>query len=213
MRLCSGYQRAAISVTLAAAVMMVFTFRAFAAPEISKVVVDPVPVQDCSWTLSVKSGQITINGNVAQTGATVMSGSTIATGSSGKAVIDMGALGRVEIGEATTVTITCVGGTLQIRSSCSKTEVEVRSGSLNVTAPTTATLGAGQKAKYDGGIEANSSGAIDVQVECEGRKSGGGPFVGPGLIGLLALIGIGAGIAIGIAVGDEEGVSPTSPIS
>jgi hypothetical protein len=198
---------------LAMAVMMVFTLRSFAAPEVSKVLVDPVLVQDCTGTLSVKSGQITINGNVAQTGATVMSGSTIATGSSGKAVIDMGALGRVEIGEATTVTITCVGGALQIRSSCTKTEVEVRSGSLNITAPTTATLGAGQEAKYDGSIEATSSGAVDVKIECEGRKSGAGPFVGAGLIGLLALIGVGAAVAIGIAIGDEEGVSPTSPIS
>jgi hypothetical protein len=198
---------------LAMAVMMVFTLRSFAAPEIPKVLVDPVLVQDCSGTLSVKSGQITINGNVAQTGATVMSGSTIATGSSGKAVIDMGPLGRVEIGEATTVTITCVGGALQIRSSCTKTEVEVKSGSLNVTAPKTETLGAGQKADYDGGIEATSSGAVDVKVECEGRKAGAGPFIGAGLLGLLALIGVGTAIAIGIAIGDEEGVSPTSPIS
>ena len=213
MKLCSSYQRASISVMLAMAVMMVFTLRSFAAPEVSNVLVDPVLVQDCTGTLSVKSGQITINGNVAQTGATVMSGSTIATGSSGNAVIDMGALGRVEIGEATTVTITCVGGTLQIRSSCTKTEVEVRSGSLNVTAPTAATLGAGQDADYDGGIEATSTGAIDVKVECEGRKTGAAPYVGAGLLGFLALIGVGAAVAIGIAIGDEDGVSPTSPIS
>jgi hypothetical protein len=213
MKLWSSYQRASISVMLAIAIMMVFTLRSFAAPEISKVLVDPVLVQDCTGTLSVKSGQITINGNVAQTGATVMSGSTIATGSSAKAVIDMGPLGRVEIGEATTVTIICVGGALQIRSSCTKTEVEVTSGTLNVTAPTTATLGAGQDADYNGGIEATSSGAIDVKVECEGSKTGAGPFVGAGLLGLLALIGVGAAVWIGIAVGDEEGVSPTSPIS
>jgi hypothetical protein len=216
MRLRTSYQRASISIVLAMAVMMVFTLRSFAAPEISKPFADPMLAQDCTGTLTVKAGQITINGNAAQTGATVMSGSTIATSSNGKAIIDLGALGRVEVGENTTVTLTCVAGSLQIRSTCSSTEVEVRSGSLNVTSPTAGTLGAGQKGKYNGGIEASSTGAIDVKVECEGRKTGtgAGPFVGAGLIGLLALIGIGAAVAIGIAVGgDNDGVTPSSPIT
>lgn len=212
MKLRSGYQRASISIILAVAVMMVFTLRSFAAPESSKAVVDSIFAQDCTGTLTVKSGQITINGNVAQTGATVMTGSTIATGSSGKATIDLGALGRVELGENTTVTLTCTAGSLQIRSTCNRTEVEVRRGSLNLTSPTAGTLNAGQKGTYDGGIDANSTGSIDVEIECEQRKGGSGPYIGPGLLGLLALIGIGAAIAIGIAVGDEDDVTPSSPI-
>jgi hypothetical protein len=212
MKLHTSYQRASISVVLAMAVMMVFSLRSFAAPEIVKPIFDPTLVQDCSGTITVKSGQITINGNVAQTGATVMSGSTIATSSNGNAVIDLGALGRVEVGESTTVTLTCAGGSLQIRANCSRTEVEVRSGTLNVTSPTTATLTAGQDAEYDGSVEANSTGAIDVKVECEGRKVGAGPFVGAGLAGFLALIGVGVAVAIGIAIGDEDGITPTSPI-
>lgn len=213
MKLRKSYQRASLSLFVAAAVMMVFTLRSFAAPEI-KPVVDPIIPQDCTGTLSVKSGTITINGNVAQTGATVMSGSTIATSSGGGATIDLGAMGRVEIGDNTTVTITCAGGSLQIRTSCSRTEVEVRSGSLNVTAPSAATLAAGQEAKYDGGVEASATGAVDVKVECEGRRGGGGgPYVGAGLLGLLALIGVGAAVAIGIGLGDEDGISPSSPVS
>lgn len=213
MKLHPGYKRASISVVLAMAMIMVFSLRSFAAPEIANPIFDPTLVQDCSGTVSVKAGQVTINGNVAQTGATVMSGSTIATSSNGNAVIDLGALGRVEIGENTTVTLTCAGGSLQIRANCSRTEVEVKSGSLSVTAPTTATLNAGQDAKYDGAVEASSTGAVDVKVECEGRKvGGGGPYVGAGLLGFLALIGIGAAVAIGIAVGDEDGVAPSSPI-
>ena len=208
----NGYQRASISIMLAIAVTMIFTLRSFAAPEISKVVPDPMLAQDCTGTLTVKSGQININGNIAQTGATVMSGSTVSTGSNGKAIIDLGAMGRVELGDYTSVTLTCAAGSLQIRSTCNKTEVEVRSGSLNVTSPTAATLTAGQEAKYDGGIDASSAGAIDVKVECEKTKSGGGPFVGAGLVGLLALIGIGAAVAIGIAVSDEDEVTPSSPI-
>ena len=212
MRLRTRLQRASISLALAMVVATVFTLSSFAAPEISKAIVEPTVAQDCTGTLTVKAGQVTINGNAAQTGATVMSGSSIATGSNGKAVIDLGALGRVELGDNTTVTLTCAGGSLQIRSSCTRTEVEVRRGSLNVTSPKAETLGAGKKETYNGGINANSTGAIDVKVECEGRKVGAGLFIGPGLLGLLALIGVGAGVAIGIAVGGGEESTPSSPV-
>lgn len=210
MKLRTSYQRASISIVVAMAVAMVFSFSSFAAPDISRYVIDPMLVQDCTGTLTVKGGQVTINGNAAQTGATVMTGSTIATGSNGKAIIDLGAMGRVEVGDNTSVTLTCAGGSLQIRSSCSRTEVQVRAGSLNVTSPTAGTLAAGQKQTYSGAIDASSTGAIDVKIECEGQKTGGGPYIGAGLLGLLALIGLGAAVAIGIAVGDEDGITPAS---
>jgi hypothetical protein len=208
----TSFQRASISIVLAMAIATVFTLRSFAATEVDNFVVDPVLAQDCTGTLTVKAGQVTINGNAAQTGATVMTGSTIATSSNGKAIIDLGALGRVEVGDNTTVSLTCAGGSIQIRSTCASTEVEVRKGSLSVTSPTAGTLAAGQKAKYTGGIDASGAGGIDVKVECEGRKAGAGPFVGAGLIGLLALIGVGAAVAIGIAVGGGENEPPSSPI-
>ncbi len=213
MKMRTSYQRATISIVLAMAVATVFTLSSFAAPEVSKAVVDPALAQDCTGTLTVKAGQVTINGNAAQTGATVMTGSTIATSSNGKAIIDLGALGRVEVGDNTTVTLTCTAGSLQIRSNCTRTEVEVRKGSLNVTSPTAGTLAAGQKAKYDGAVDASSTGGIDVKVECEGRKAGAGPFVGAGLAGLLALIGIGAAVAIGIAVGGGDEAPASSAIT
>lgn len=212
MNLRTSYQRASISIALAMAVATVFTLRSFAAPEVNKAVVDPTLAQDCTGTLTVKAGQVTINGNAAQTGATVMTGSVIATSSNGKAIIDLGALGRVELGDNTTVTLTCAAGSLQIKSNCTTTEVEVRKGSLSVTSPTAETLAAGQKRKYNGGVDASSTGGIDVKVECEGRKAGAGPFVGAGLIGLLALIGVGAAVAIGVAVGGGDGTTPSSPV-
>jgi len=213
MKLRTSYQRATISIAVAIAVVTVFSFSSFAAPEPTKPVVDPVLAQDCTGTLTVKAGQVTINGNVAQTGATVMTGSTISTGSNGKAIIELGALGRIEVGDNTTVSLTCGGGSVQIRSTCTKTEVEVRKGSVNVTSPTAGTLAAGQKGKYDGSVELTATGGVDLQIECEGRKTGGGVFVGAGLAGLLALIGIGAAVAIGIAVGSgDDDVTASSPV-
>ena len=213
MKLRTSYRRASISIVLAMAVATVFSFSSFAAPDATKNVIDPLLVQDCTGTLTVKSGSVSINGNAAQTGATVMTGSTIATSSNGKAIIDLGAMGRVEVGDNTSVTLTCAGGSLQIRTNCTRTEVEVRSGSLTVTSPSAGTLAAGQKETYNGGVDASSTGAIDVKVECEGRKAAGGAYVGAGLLGLLALIGLGAAVAVGIAVGDEDSITPSSPIS
>lgn len=211
MKLRTTYQRTSISIVLAMAVVTVFTLRSFAAPEVSKSVVDPVLAQECTGTLTVKEGEVKINGNAAQIGATVMSGSTINTSSNGKAIIDLGALGRVELGDNTTVTLTCAAGLLQIRSDCNRTEVKVRKGSLNVTSPKTETLIAGQEEEYKGGIESSAPAGIDVKVECERRKAAGLWF-GPGLLGLLALIGLGAAVATGIAVGGGEDSRPSSPV-
>jgi hypothetical protein len=82
-----------------------------------------------------------------------------------------------------------------------------------VKQPKTETLTAGQKNKetYGDSVYLTSTGGVDVKVECEGRKAGG-LFIGPGLLGLLALIGIGAGVAIGVGLGEGDIVPPNSPI-
>jgi len=212
MKLQTSSLRATISIALAMAVATVFTLSSFAAPEVTKAVVDPTLAQDCTGTLTVKAGQVTINGNAAQTGATVMSGSVIATGSNGKAIVDLGPVGRVEIGDNTTATLMCVAGSLEIRTTCTRTEVEVRRGTADVKSPKVETLTAGKKAKYDGGVDLTATGGVDIKVECEGRKAGAGPFVGAGLLGLLALIGVGAAVAIGVAVGGGDESVASSPV-
>jgi len=204
-----SYPRASITFALVIAIATVFTLRSFAAPEVTKSA-DPNP-QDCTGSLTVKGGQVTINGNAAQTGATVLTGSVISTSSNGKAIIDLGQLGRVEIGDSTTATLTCVPGMLDIRTTCSRTEVDVRRGTVDVKSPKTETLNAGKKAKYDGAFEMTSSGGVDVKVECEGRKAAAGIFVGPGLWGLLALVAVGGAVAAGIVAGGNSSGS-SSPI-
>jgi hypothetical protein len=208
----TSYPRASISLVLAITLATVFTIRSFAAPEASKSTAER-STQDCTGALTVKAGQVSINGNPAQTGTTVMSGSVISTGSNGKAIIDLGALGRVEVGDNTTITLTCVAGLLEVRSNCSRTEVEVKRGAVDVRAPKAEALTAGKKAKYDGAVDFTSTGGVDVKVECEGNKAGGGIYVGPGLVGFLALIGVGGAIAGGIAASNNEGAgAPSSPI-
>jgi hypothetical protein len=211
MKLRTSYPRASISLFLAIAVASVFTLRSFAALEANKSSGEPA-AQDCTGTLTVKAGQVTINGNAAQTGATVMTGSVISTSSKGKAIIDLGALGRVEVGDNTTVTLTCVAGSLEIRTNCSKTEVEVRRGAVDVRAPKVENLTAGKKQKYDDAVDLTASGGVDVKVECEGRRVAGGAYISPGLLGLLALVGVGAAVAAGVAAGSNEASTASSPI-
>ena len=211
MKLPKIHPRASISLFLVIAVASVFTLRSFAAPEAHRSTGETA-AQDCTGTLTVKAGQVTINGNAAQTGATVMTGSVISTSSNGKAIVDLGALGRVEVGGNTTATLTCVAGSLEIRTNCSKTEVEVRRGAVDVRTPKTENLTAGKKQKYDGAVDLTATGGVDVKVECEGRKVAGGAYVSPGLLGLLALVGVGAAVAAGVAASSSEASRSVSPI-
>src|SRR5262249_13051205 len=158
--------RSLISFALAAAIATVFSLSSLAAPNLGPSEVPPPTVQDCSGTLTVKSGNVTINGNAAQTGATVMSGSVIATSSSGKAIVDLGPLGRLELGDNTTVTVTCAGGSLQVRASCSTTEIKVNSGQVSVTAPTPQTVSAGSKKKIDGAADMTAGAGTSWSLEC-----------------------------------------------
>jgi hypothetical protein len=208
MKLPKGHLRALLSLMLVMTITTLFTLRTYAAID-TKI---EALAQDCTGTLTVKSGTATVNGNASQTGATIMTGSVIATSGSGSAVIDMGAAGRVEVKGGTTVTITCVGGAIQIRTNCSKTEIEVKSGSVSVTTPNAETVEAGKSKDFGGPVEGTLSAGASIEVECEGRKGGGALFVGPGLLGFLALLGVGAAVAVGIAVGEGE-TSGNEPIS
>jgi hypothetical protein len=215
MKLPTRYLRAMLSIALALTITTVFTLRSYASTETRTHAASAALAQDCTGTLSVKDGTVTVNGNAAQTGATVTNGSVIATTSNGRAEIDFGGAGRVTIGRGTTVTIDCAGGTLSIRSNCSgKTEIEVKSGSVSVTTPSTDTIAAGKQGRYNGPAAFTVAASSVIEVDCEGSRRGAGLFVGPGLVGLLALLGVGAAVAIGVAVGEGDikpAASPSRP--
>ena len=197
MKLPTRYLRAMLSLVLALTVTSVFTLRSFASVETIN--------QDCQGTLTLKDGSVTVNGNAAQTGATVTNGSVIATASNGRAEIDFGAAGRIMVGRGTTVTIDCTGGALSVRSNCSgKTEIEVKTGSANVTSPSTDSIAAGKEGRYDGPTAFTAAAGSVIEVDCEGSRRAAGAFIGPGLIGILALIGVGTAVAVGIAVGEGD---------
>ena len=213
MKLPTGSLRAMLSLVLALSVTTLFTLRSLAAVEPVTGAYDSVLAQDCTGTLTVKDGTVTVNGNASQTGATVTNGSVVATTSNGRAEIDFGGAGRIMLGRGTTVTIDCAGGTLSVRSNCSgKTEIEVKSGSASVTAPSADTIAAGKEGRYNGPTAFTAAAGSVIEVDCEGsRRGAGGLLVGPGLVGVLALIGIGAAVAVGVAVGEGDIKPAASP--
>ena len=191
--MASRMLRASITVLAVIALTTVFSLSIFAAPNLLQ-----------TGTITVR-GSVTVNGNPVQSGATFTSGGTITTGSDGNAIVDLGSAGRVEVKDGTTATITFTGDSVQVKTSC-RTEVAVTKGTVQITSPKTETLEAGKEETYGGGVDASGTGGADFSVDCESPKGGGGAFLGPGLIGVLALIGVGAAVATGIALGDEDSV-------
>lgn len=209
--------RVLLSLVLAVTVTSLFTLRVYAADEPKAAANESMVVQDCTGTLTVKSGSVTLNGNAAQTGATVMSGAIIATSDNGNVIIDLGAVGKIELGHQTTLILDCAGGTIHGRTTCGgKVRIEDRLGQVNVTVPKVETILPGKHETYDDPAEFTAPAGSSILIECRSRKVGG-LLVGPGLLGLLALLGVGAAVATGIAVGNGDtssvGRPPVSPSS
>ena len=94
------WSRAALSLSLAVAVLCTYSMVALAAPQ-----------QGPSGELSVV-GEVSVNGTNAISGATVFSDSTITTGQNSSAVVSLGKLGRVELMPNSSLKLTFSEGTV-----------------------------------------------------------------------------------------------------
>ena len=74
-------------------------------------------------------GPVDINGNQAKTGATVLNGSIIMTRTGGHASIELGPLGRVDVGNNTTITLYMVGNGVEVSlNQCGSVTLTLPSG-------------------------------------------------------------------------------------
>src|SRR5262249_48880114 len=122
-----------LSLLLAVTVTTLFSLRVYAADEPKAPasgpkapINEPVLAQDCTGTLMVKSGKVKGNWNEAKTGATGTAGSIISTSDDGNAIIELGAIGRIELDHHTTIVITCVNGGIQGRAICNCDSKEIQ---------------------------------------------------------------------------------------
>ena len=194
-----------VSCLLAITVTTVYSLSALAAPE---------PAQD-SGTLTAR-GEVRVNGNPSQTGATIMTGSLITTGNNATAIIDLGAaLGRIEIRENIAVTLNFSPAGVQLQADCSgELEVKVTRGQATATEANKSpkTIPAGEDEDFNDPVNVTTAGGTDLILSCGDDHKGG--YIGPGLLGVLALAGLATAVVIGIAIGDEPDTPATdaSPI-
>lgn len=155
-------------------------------------------------------GHVSVNGNIVKTGFTIFSNSLISTNSGSRALVDFGPLGRIEIRSNSAVVLDLTQVSIDLKSKCGRTKIIVTRGQVRVKSPSTESIPAGKDRTYTGPTEVVTEGTTDLIVDCTGEV---GPFVKPGILGVLALIGVGSAIGIGTAVGGgDEGAAPASPV-
>jgi hypothetical protein len=241
-------RRSIISLLLVFTVATVFSFNSFAAPQSLaktadagvKVVTanEPMPQGDLTGTLTGR-GTLLVNGNVVPSGATILNGSVVATDANSEAVIDLGALGRINLHPSTEI---------RILLSPNKSEVELRRcGSLTQSVPagvlarvTTSTsqlytvaasvgeatvrgkvrkgnqgsedtlVQQGESKSFDSFEEITANGEAAFTINCGDQDYAGGGFI-TSPYGWLVLLGLSAGVILGIHVGDNPSTRPGPP--
>jgi hypothetical protein len=104
-----------ISVIAAFSVAVTFVLSSFAVPSVAApgsadATAMPAPqVQPAQSGTLTATGPVTVDGNAAATGMTILTGSVITTGSGGHALIELGPLGRTELGQVTSITLQMLG--------------------------------------------------------------------------------------------------------
>jgi hypothetical protein len=106
------------------------------------------------------TGTVTVNGNQAATGLTILTGSVISVGGGGHAIIDLGPLGRTELGQGTTVTLQMLGNVQESTlTQCGDETVTVPNGitgRVTIPQPQTARVSVSQgkvTVRYDNNLE------------------------------------------------------------
>ncbi|MEK6408680.1 MAG: hypothetical protein AABN34_17270 [Acidobacteriota bacterium] len=145
-------------------------------------------------TLIVLGGNVTVNQTPARTGLTIISGSTMTTSANGRARIELGSLGRIEVGYGTTIYLTLLPVMVFLKSNCPQTHIKVTRGQVEVLSPKKESIPAGKAQVYKGSVEAPfeamTNGDTDFVIGCDSRNIGLIPNTGAhGLGGLLALLG------------------------
>jgi len=231
----------ALSLMLASAVASVFTFSSFAASRPR----EPTPpakaihkgILGLPAGRLIGTGRMTVDGNEAQSGATVLSGSSVATGVDGYATIDLGSLGRIELQPNTTVlvtlspnkvvvTIASLGRVVQSLPSGVIAETKIDGGLARLVVTQgqvelksgrdQRTLNAGEDSPFNSSSEALASGSAVFAVEQGSARASSashkGGYVSAGGVGIIALVGV-AAAATGVVLSNrsETGNSQALP--
>jgi hypothetical protein len=229
--------RIPVSALVALSVAITFTLSSFAAPGVAapspaagpyEETVLPVQAQAAQTGVLTATGSVTVNGNPAATGMTILTGSVIQTGVGGHAVIELGPLGRTELGQLTTITLQMLGNVQESAlTQCGDVTVTVPigiTGRVTIPQPRTATVRVSEgkvTVKYDNNLEKvlvagntetflnvtevfSDGGAAVFEVYCGVTRAAAGVFPFPWWV----LLVIPAGVGIGLGVTHSGGGPP-----
>jgi hypothetical protein len=226
--------KSVLSLILAVTVATVFSIRslAFFEPGETEPKDKKASSKDAAPTGALTTtGYVTINGNEARTGATVLNGDVVTTGPDSDATIDLGPLGRIQLRPDTSIKLTLEEKTCRImvercgslthfvpadvtsearRSEPGLMEVAVLPGEAHVTTNNNgdATMvKSGENRVFETFESMTAKGETIYTLNCCDCAAPAGPFIPvAGFWGLLA-----AGATTGIVV-KKSGDDPVSPI-
>jgi hypothetical protein len=207
-----------LSSLMALAVLTVFSLTSYAAPDASPnpSPASPEAVMADKDAVLMANGTVTVNGNEAKTGITVLSGSLVKTGANSIAMIESSVFGRVTLGPDTIAKITYSGVDLKIEPTCNDMRVACKEGQCTVTDKNgvAKVLTTGQDEHFDNAVVVTSNAWVDVVVNC-GRDVVCPPPMIPVVAStsllpvLLILGGVLTGTTIAVIARPKD--SPTQP--
>lgn len=156
---------------------------------------------------------VSVDGNLIQEGMTLLNGQTIATDKKGSVVIDLGIFGKLTIGPNSKVQVKQEGNDLRITCRSETCLVQVVNGFVQLgkykrklNSNESDTISEGDDFAYTG--YANIAINYNIFELNQKRRTN---KTTAGLTGLLIIIGVGAAVAVGIAVGSGAADRPGRP--
>jgi hypothetical protein len=171
MRKLKVLMKTLTSSLMALAVLTVFALPSYAAPEAvgkGSTEAPPEAVISDQDAILMANGNVTLNGNPAKTGMTVLSDSLVTTGNNSIAMIESRGFGRVTLGPGTIAKIIYSTGSLRIESTCNDMRVACKEGQCTVTGKNgvSKVLTTGQDEHFDNAVDVTSNAFIDVVINC-----------------------------------------------
>lgn len=227
--------KSATSIVLVMALVTLFAMRSLAAAgsqDDSKPAAAPAaaPSQDLTGTLTT-TGYVTVNGNEARTGATILSGNSVATGPDSDATIDLGSLGRIQLRPDTKIKLILAPNNCRIVveqcgslthtvpagvvAEVTKTEpglmevavlpgeAKVKSGNEEMV------VHSGENRVFQSLESVFANGETVYTLNCCDCEVPAGGFFMP-VWGIFGMVGAGVATAVGVEAGDED--FPVSPV-
>ncbi|HKP87352.1 MAG TPA: hypothetical protein VJZ26_14705 [Blastocatellia bacterium] len=233
-----GKFRAAISSALALVLASVFALSSFAASNARQPASRETAASSLDDLSSAPAGKLTgtgrftIDGEEAQSGASVLSGSTVATGPGSLATIDLGSLGRIELRPNTTIRLAFAGNAVsvsldnagsiaqslpagvtgQVMLQGKRAKVSVARGEVAVTSiGNSRMLRTGEESMFENAAEVTSRGeAVFLASGSESYNKEGGPVpshgttVSAGVVGAIAMAGVATAVSLGVIYGGDH---------